>query len=263
MVFIYTLSDDSGNVRYVGKTKQYLKQRLYSHIKESQTKGMKSHKISWIKSLLLKDERPKIEVVDEVPESDWQFWKKYWIEQFKQWGFKLTNQTEGGQGGNGYEHTEEAKERMRKAKLGTSLPKEHRENISKSVKDKSKEVPNYNKCHDKTHIINSDLLYQKYIIENLSLNKCANFFNTSKHTIFRNITEKGFKKTKDVWEHQLSTRPKKLVLQYDINDNFIREWSSPVDIKNELGFNSANISSCCRGVVKSANGYKWKYKDNI
>lgn len=32
MVIIYTLSDENGNIRYVGKTSQYLKQRLYAHI---------------------------------------------------------------------------------------------------------------------------------------------------------------------------------------------------------------------------------------
>jgi len=71
-VFIYCLSDGSGNIRYIGKTKKYLKQRLYSHIKECNT-TRKSHKINWIKSLLNKGVRPIIEVIDEVPEEDWEF----------------------------------------------------------------------------------------------------------------------------------------------------------------------------------------------
>ena len=257
--YIYSLSDENNNIRYIGKSNNP-KNRLYSHLKEDKSNP---HKYNWLKSIIKRGFYPILTIIEEVQFEDWQIREKYWISHFRLNGFDLLNITDGGDGGNGYKHSIKSRMKMRKAKLGISLPKEHREKISKAVKDKSIESPNYNKCHDKTHTIDSDILYQKYIIENLSLNKCAKFFNTSKHTIFRNITEKGFKKTKDVWEHQLSTRPKKSVLQYDLNDNFIREWSSPVDIKNELGFNSGNISSCCRGSVKSANGYKWKYKDNI
>ena len=54
--FIYTLSDKSGNIRYIGKSNTPRK-RLYSHIIECKT-DRKSHKISWIKSLLNKNEVP-------------------------------------------------------------------------------------------------------------------------------------------------------------------------------------------------------------
>lgn len=40
--------------------------------------------------------KPIIEIIDEVPVSEWEFWEIYWISQFKTWGFDLTNGTEGG-----------------------------------------------------------------------------------------------------------------------------------------------------------------------
>ena len=39
-------------------------------------------------------------VIDEVI-GDWEWLEKYWIEQFKQWGFLLTNHTKGGEGAYG------------------------------------------------------------------------------------------------------------------------------------------------------------------
>jgi hypothetical protein len=254
--FIYYLSDKYGNIRYVGKTKQYLKQRLYAHIIECKT-DRNSHKISF----LSKGERPIIDIVDEVPEEEWEFWEQYWISQFKTWGFNLTNLTTGGQGGNGYKHSNESKQKMRISKLGTTLPIEQRKKISESVKLKAKEDPFYNRGAGNSRIhLNRDLLYQKYIIENLSLNKCASFFNVSKKTVFTNITEYGFKKDKSNWKEQLISNPKKIVLQFDKNGNFIKEWNGLKSIEGELGIDSGNISSCCRGKVKSVGGFIWKYK---
>ena len=39
-----------------------------------------------------------LEILDEVPTSEWLFWERFWIEQIKQWGFKLENKNNGGGG---------------------------------------------------------------------------------------------------------------------------------------------------------------------
>jgi hypothetical protein len=44
-----------------------------------------------------KNLKPIFEIIDEVT-SDWKFWERYWIQQFKTWGFSLTNATLGGEG---------------------------------------------------------------------------------------------------------------------------------------------------------------------
>lgn len=53
----------------------------------------------------------------------------------------------------------------------------------------------------------------------------------------------------------------KIVLQYDKQMNFIKEWSSIKEVEISLGIKQGNISACCRGVRKSAGGYIWKYKE--
>lgn len=53
----------------------------------------------------------------------------------------------------------------------------------------------------------------------------------------------------------------KPVIQYDLDGNFIKEWSSLMEIERELGFNHANISKCCLGKQKTAYGFIWRYAD--
>lgn len=54
----------------------------------------------------------------------------------------------------------------------------------------------------------------------------------------------------------------KTVLQFDINDNFIKEWGSTREIERELGIKPCCISAVALGIRKrkTAGGYKWKYK---
>lgn len=49
-----------------------------------------------------------------------------------------------------------------------------------------------------------------------------------------------------------------IILQYDLNGNFIKEWFSIKEAEQTLNIN--NISKCCRGLREKAGGYKWKYK---
>ncbi len=57
---------------------------------------------------------------------------------------------------------------------------------------------------------------------------------------------------------------KKKVNQYNlITSDFIRTWDSAADVENELGICHGNIAACCKGKIKSAGGFKWKYYDDV
>lgn len=58
----------------------------------------------------------------------------------------------------------------------------------------------------------------------------------------------------------INGKKSKSVLQYDLQDNFIKEFPSLMQVYRELGFNQAHICSCCKGRYKQAYGYIWKYK---
>jgi hypothetical protein len=113
MIKIYTLSDPStGEIRYIGKTVSSLRRRLNQHCCK-QSLSQKRYSAHWIRGVVNRGMRPIIELLSEVPEDIWESEERFWIEQFRQWGFKLTNISEGGGSGClGYRHTDEAKQRI-------------------------------------------------------------------------------------------------------------------------------------------------------
>ena len=54
---------------------------------------------------------------------------------------------------------------------------------------------------------------------------------------------------------------KKPIIQYDLSNNFIKEWSSAKEAENSQKIQYKNISACCRGKRKTAGGYIWKFKN--
>ena len=50
------------------------------------------------------------------------------------------------------------------------------------------------------------------------------------------------------------------ILQFDLNNNFIKQRDSQIEIQRELGYKQSVISNCCNGRGKTAYGYIWKHK---
>jgi len=55
----------------------------------------------------------------------------------------------------------------------------------------------------------------------------------------------------------------KAVLQYDLQDNFIKKWKSARKVERELNIKNENICECCKGKRKTAGGYKWAYENIV
>lgn len=53
---------------------------------------------------------------------------------------------------------------------------------------------------------------------------------------------------------------RKLILQYDRQGNFIKEWQGVGEISRYFKCEPGNITSNLRGRSKTAKGYIWKYK---
>lgn len=75
---IYYLCKEDGIPFYVGKTNN-INDRKYKH--------QRKYGLNII-----------IEILEEVEIQEWKFWESYYISLFKSWGFKLTNQNNGGGG---------------------------------------------------------------------------------------------------------------------------------------------------------------------
>ena len=51
------------------------------------------------------------------------------------------------------------------------------------------------------------------------------------------------------------------VLQFDLNNNFIKEWDCIIEAQKEL--KAYHISEVCRGIRKQCGGFKFKYKEVV
>ena len=68
----------------------------------------------------------------------------------------------------------------------------------------------------------------------------------------------GLAKVKKLYGKE-NPRAKKIV-QYDLENNFIKLWHSIIDVSNYLKIDSSSISAVCKGKRKTAGGYIWKYE---
>jgi len=86
----------------------------------------------------------------------------------------------------------------------------------------------------------------------------------SKESIKKQIlSTKGVKRSESAKQNISKGRIEKLsqpVLQFSLNGDLIKEWSSLIEIKNELNYSSGNIIHAINGKYKHAYGYKWKRK---
>lgn len=53
----------------------------------------------------------------------------------------------------------------------------------------------------------------------------------------------------------------KVVLQFTLDNILVKEYPSIHQAERETGFVQPNISACCNGRLKTAYGYKWRYKE--
>lgn len=121
--FIYGLNDpETGECRYVGKADDP-HDRLFGrsgHLYDCHKKN--HHCANWIRALVARGLVPQLEILQEVPETEWELWERVWITASRKIGMDLTNATDGGEGLNN--PSSETLLKMSLAKLGkkTSRP---------------------------------------------------------------------------------------------------------------------------------------------
>lgn len=76
------------------------------------------------------------------------------------------------------------------------------------------------------------------------------------------ITKKHYKESDGCKNLQDGKMFSKVVIQYSIEGDFIKEWSSTMEVQRELGIHNTIISKCCMNKphYKTAGGFIWKYK---
>lgn len=60
---------------------------------------------------------------------------------------------------------------------------------------------------------------------------------------------------------QINGAKSKAVVQYDLNDNYIKTWKSQMEVERVLNIKHTNISYACRSKTHYASGFKWRYDE--
>jgi hypothetical protein len=55
----------------------------------------------------------------------------------------------------------------------------------------------------------------------------------------------------------------KPVLQFNLDNILIKEWSSSGEVGRVLNISQGNISNCCNRKQKTAYGFIWRYKEDL
>lgn len=89
--------------------------------------------------------------------------------------------------------------------------------------------------------------------------KTNNRFNNLEWSSYRenNLYGNHYKRVSE--SQRNDPKKSKRIAQYDLLGNFIKEWESAQEIQRKLQINNSNVIQNCKGNVKSAGGFIWKY----
>ena len=201
----------------------------------------------------------------------------------------LVNICDGGEGNRGYIHTEEWKTQQslkRKGKKLGPLSNEAKKKLSDKLKNKKQYHINQMKPVLQYDLEGNFIKEYESAIEAKRITKISGISdNASSYKNGKNKTAGGYlwfyknsfneqilkekienakikKPSPSGASKKISLKLMKPVLQYDLEGNFIKEWSSLKEASYHCNIHQSNISNCCRGTQRTCKNYIWKFKNN-
>lgn len=135
---IYVLKDSDGNIRYVGKTKHCLSNRLARHMKE--TRKGNYYRAYWVRQQAKEGKPISIELVEEVRGGGCER-EVFWIAEYRRLGCKLVNTTEGGEGISGFKFSKETIAKIAAANRKVFGDPAKRKSLSENAKARWRNLP--------------------------------------------------------------------------------------------------------------------------
>ena len=170
--------------------------------------------------------------------------ERYYIEKYQannpDFGYNLTK---GGEGTLGFYHSQESRNSMSIKHSGRKIPRDVVERIAS--KNRGKRMTEEAKKKMSKAKLNQSL-ETKQKISNAKKGKS----HSKAHCL--NIS-KALKGRSNVWNN-------KAVLQFSKQGVFIKEWNTISEASKILSISQGNIIACCKGRLKSAGNFIWKYK---
>lgn len=223
IVYFYVLIDPRDLlIKYVGRTVSPTS-RLSCHISESKNNKSFYKKVNWISKLLSLHLKPIMKIIYEenMTEEESKKYEKLLIKKISK-KFELKNSPNNADG---------------LYKTGTVV---HQYNL---FGEYIKTFENSNHASIETGITDANIL-----------SCCKNKRKSAGNFMW------SFKKESVINFYNRKRKITKKVLQYDMNNNFIKEFVSAPEVERTLGIPYKLISACCNNSKNSAYGYKWKFK---
>jgi len=232
-IYLVTNIDNNPFKVYIGKTKNCRKN---------------NHELTYGKQI-------NYDYIDEVDSLDYKDYgpiECFWIEQFKQWGFEVINNNEGGGGPSKWsdELLNSEENRLRKEKISNN--KERAKKISRATKGVPLTEERKAKLRGpRPHLVG----IKKKPLSEKTKQKLSKSLKGRPSP--RKGTEVGDKQKQGIVE--ANSKP---ILQYDLEDNFIKEFKSKAEASRVLNIKLHYINNCLKEKIDNINEFKFKYKTN-
>jgi len=199
-----------------------------------------------------------IDEVNSWNHKDWKPLETFWIRQFKNFGFEVLNENEGGGGPSSFSY-----ESILKLSI-SSIGKGVKPILQYDIKGNFiKEWPSLTEVENILGIKIRDISNCIKGNQNTSGGFVWRFKNNPLEENFSYIKYKNtkIKKDKPVYVDKKSNRRSIKVIQFDLDGSYIKEWDNMKSASLFFNKNSPiSISNCCNNKAKQAYGFIWKFK---
>ena len=171
-----------------------------------------------------------------------------------EYGYNIAS---GGHSNSGYHHSEETRRKIGEGNRGKKRSDETRRKLSETHKGiKLKPFTEEHRKHlseaaKKRGI--SDVTREKARVANTGRKQ-------SEETIMKRSEALKGHSVSDETRAKIRRGNSKKVCQYTKDGVFVKEWDSLKQAQEELGMSNSILSQACKGKIKTAGGYIWKYK---
>ncbi len=226
--------------------KQYVGQAVDFDRREKEWRGSKCYSKGVIDRARTKYgfDNFKVEILRECETQDeLSKWEMYYIKELNTKIPNGYNLTDGGEGLNGYQHTEETRKKLSESLKGRVSPR-------KGIKLSDEAKVKLSESHKGQKAWNKGIPQTEEHKRKQSIAMKG-----------RTFSEETKKKMSEARKGLLVNRKdqSKTVYQYTVDGKLVKIWESTAECgRNEFKFQ--NVSACCVGKIKTYKGYKWSYQ---
>jgi group I intron endonuclease len=249
MIGIYKITSPSGKI-YIGQSTNIPEREKHYKKKKciKQPKIFNSlNKHGWDKHIFEIIEECHIDKLDEREI----YWKQYYLDQVEgDWDKVLFCELYDNGGGPRNNLTRQ-KMSISIKKVKQSMSKDEKREMGDKIKEFHNNMTDEQRDDISEKLSNSLKSYYDNMTESEKV-EMGNKIKNSRH----NMTTKQ----KQDWKLKIGQSKHKTIIQYDLNNNIIKEWNSLKSASQSLNIKIGDISSVCRGKGKTAGGFIWKFK---